>query len=179
MRMFYQFILIIEKMKQLCITILLLVPFSGFSQSAEAKFDEGYELYLQEEYEVAIVRYSEAIALNGSNPEYYYHRGVCRSMLQRDSEAIEDFNKAIALRANYAEVYFERAYSYYILGDSEKSIRDYNKTLEINPDYSEAYMNRGTVRFDTNDLEGACSDWRKAQEYNIQIAETLLKEYCK
>ena len=98
-----------------------------FSQhSAEDKFNQGYMLYENEKYAEAIRLYTEAISLDATVEDYYFHRGVCLSLTDDNQSAIEDFNRAITIDPEYAEALFERAYSYYLTGNDEKSIQDYD-----------------------------------------------------
>lgn len=165
-------------MQKLYFLLLAIIPIVVSAQSAEEKFDVGFEYYDVGEYEKAIEAYSLAIIAEPDNAKYYYHRGVCLSMLSQNEKAIEDLTKAIKLDDTFAEAYFERAFSRYGLNQVEEAISDYDLSIELDPEYGPAYLNRGTVKFEIDDLDGACYDWRKAYNLGIKIADELLKEYC-
>ena len=165
----------------LCLHLLLLVSTSQvISQSdiAGQRFDEGYRQYEDGNYEEAIKQYSLAISADPQNAEFYYHRGVCNSLLKQNEQAIDDYDKAISIEEDYQEAYFERAYSYYVLDKNQEALIDYDRSIELRPDYGPAFLNRGSVKYDLDDLDGACQDWRKALDLNVDIAGELIKTYC-
>ena len=165
-------------MQKLYFLVLTMIPIIVSAQSAEEQFDLGFEYYDAGEYEKAIDAYSLAIVAEPDNAKYYYHRGVCLSLISDNEKAIEDLTQAINLDDTFAEAYFERAFSRYGLMQIDEAINDYDQSIALDPEYGPAYLNRGTVKFQIDDLDGACYDWRKAFNLGIEIANELLKEYC-
>ena len=166
--------------------IILLLPSFLRAQSAEEYFDAGFEFYEAGEYYKAIDAYSKAIEIKAEQPKYYFHRGVCLSMISQNEEAVEDLSEAIRIDTTSIQsgidsryfLSFERAFSKYRLKLDEEAIKDYDRTIELNPDYGPAYLNRGTIKFDHDDVDGACYDWRKAFNLGIEIANELIRQYC-
>jgi tetratricopeptide (TPR) repeat protein len=158
--------------------LFVLIPILSSAQSGKKEFNQGFDYYEEGEYAKAIDSYTNAIHDDSDNATYYYHRGVCQSLLSFNEYAIVDLNKAISLDSTYAEAYFERAYSKYRLFENVAAIEDYNQSIKLNPEYAPAYLNRGTVKFDMEDTDGACYDWKKAYNLGIEFANELIKEYC-
>lgn len=166
-------------MRILAILLLYLPNLAMYAQStADEKFNQGYSFYKSEKYEAAIEAYSEAIAINPKEEEYYYHRGVCRSLVDDNLTAIVDFTVALDLDPEFAEAYFERAYSYYLTGRDSLAITDYDKAISLYENYAQAYFNRGTVKYGVGDETGACADWKKARSLELYTANGIIDQYC-
>jgi len=85
--------------------LFVLIPILSCAQSGKKEFNQGYDYYDEGEYDKAIDSYTNAIKIDSENATYYYHRGVCRSLLSFNEDAINDLNKAISLDSAYAEAY--------------------------------------------------------------------------
>ncbi len=160
-----------------CIVFIISLP-TYAQRTFEQLMDLGYAKYENDDCMGAIDAYTKAIALAPKNEEAHYLRGVCKSILEKNKEAILDFNEAIKLNPLYAEAYFEKAFSLYILEQHKEAIFFYTKAIEAEPDYGEAYLNRGSVRHNNEDLSGACEDWTKAESLGMNIAYDLLRDNC-
>ncbi|CAN5535454.1 hypothetical protein BH23BAC1_BH23BAC1_30350 [soil metagenome] len=167
------------KLSFLIILLKLVIFIPGLSQeSVEKLLEKGFDRYAEGDCEGAIKIYDLAIKTYKNNSEAYYLRGVCKSMLENNKEAIEDFDQAIKYNPKYAEAYFEKAYSYYVLDENRKALEIYNQAIDVDPEYAEAYMNRGSVKHNLNDTKGACEDWAHAEYLGMNLAYDLLVEFC-
>lgn len=156
------------------ILLLFALTFAGnaaFGQSAEQLAQQGYEHYESAEYAKAVEFYTKAISLDSLNPDHYYLRGVCKSQLGNNEDAIGDYDLALKMDNSYAEVHYEKGYSYFLLGESEKAVAAFSKAIELNPNYAAAYFNRGSVKCIQGDKEGAKADWEEAKKLGSVIPD--------
>lgn len=107
---------------------------------------------------------SEALAINGNDPELRIDRAIARAELSRWWDAIDDLNRAHELAPERSEVLVLRAEAYRRVEAPELALDDLERVLELEPQNAEALMQRGLVRFEQGDAEAAVGDWRRVVE---------------
>ena len=118
-----------------------------------------YQAYNNKDYNSSINYYNKIIEMTDNllkgydknSKEYskyknicsmaYYNRGLAKSDLENNEEAIKDYDKAIELNPNYSDAYNNRGVAKKNSGKYEEAIKDYNKAIELNPNNSDAYFN--------------------------------------
>lgn len=81
----------------------------------------GNNYYIDENYDHAIVKYTEAIAHLGKFAKVYAHRAACYLKLKDYMNALEDCNKAIALDASEERCYLRKGSALFFLEDYESA----------------------------------------------------------
>lgn len=135
--------------------------------SSEKHIETGYDKYLNEDYEGAILDFGKAIAFDAQNAEAYYLRGVCYSFVDKKREAMSDLNKATELKPDYAEAYYEKGYLFLSDQNAKAAIEQFDKVLTLNPKMAEAWVSRGTAKCMQNDPAGAAADWQQAKKLGV------------
>ena len=97
-------------------------------------YNEGLEFLEDEDYENAVISFSEAINIDSNNYEFYSNRGLAYCYLDKIDAGIEDYNKAVELNPNVDSVYFDRGVAYFMAEQFDKAIADFYKVLEFTPD---------------------------------------------
>lgn len=159
-------------MKGYFILFTLFLPFLSISQDKESLKDKGYLAYENEDYLVAIQYFSDALKLDDADPELYYLRGVSKSLIDRNEDAIEDYKLALALKPDYPEVHYEIGYANFLLNKLERALASFSKAIDQNPEYAEAYLNRGTIRCMLSLKEEARQDYEKAKDLGMAVPFT-------
>ena len=117
----------------------------------------------EEQYEEAIEKLSEAIALD---PEYamaWYNFGRIERLNGNYENAKTYFDEAIAIRANLSKAYFDRALVNKELENLDEAEKDYTVIIENDRLIGdEAQRNRGLARKMSGDFEGALQDLNTA-----------------
>lgn len=121
------------------------------------------------DFKQAIVEYSQAIDIDGSNCWDYVMRGRAYGSLSRFDEAIADFTKAIALNPRDADIYIYRGATYAEQGALDNAISDHSKAIELNPAYANGYYYRAAAYQKKPDLDKAIADASKAIDLNPQF----------
>jgi tetratricopeptide (TPR) repeat protein len=75
--------------------LMALVSACAFGQNAKKNYKAGMELIESLKYEDAIVQFTTALAIEPSNPDFYYARGQAYDKLLKYKEAKSDYEKAI------------------------------------------------------------------------------------
>eukprot|EP00591_Stephanopyxis_turris_P005302 CAMPEP_0195524130 /NCGR_PEP_ID=MMETSP0794_2-20130614/23801_1 /TAXON_ID=515487 /ORGANISM="Stephanopyxis turris, Strain CCMP 815" /LENGTH=369 /DNA_ID=CAMNT_0040654291 /DNA_START=101 /DNA_END=1206 /DNA_ORIENTATION=+ len=83
--------------------------------------EAGNALLKARNFEGAILKYSEAISLDGSQPTFYSNRALALSKLGRYSESVDDCNDAIARDPSFAKAYYYKADALLKCGNSTEA----------------------------------------------------------
>lgn len=103
------------------------------SNKALALKDKANECFKNEDYFNAILLYSEAIALDGTQAALYSNRSIAHLRLENFGYALSDATKAIECDPNYVKGYYRRAVSYMALGKYKEAVKDFEHILQISP----------------------------------------------
>ena len=122
----------------------------------------GYAYDRLNDYEQAIVDFTEAIRLDPKYAVAYNGRGNACAELGDYERAIADYTEAIRLDPDYAVAYNNRGYAYDELGDYERAIADYTEAIRLDPDDAVIYRNRGNTYNRLKDYEQAIVDFTEA-----------------
>ena len=124
-----------------------------------------------QDYNYVITLIDDFISLEGFdiNPDplyasLYFNRGLAKSYLEQEQEAVVDFTKAIQIDSNYPESYGSRAVSLMHLGDYLAALEDFNKAIELKPKSASDFLNRSKCKQSLADFEGAFEDCEIAFE---------------
>ncbi|KAL0575571.1 hypothetical protein V5O48_006415 [Marasmius crinis-equi] len=103
---------------------------SDQSECAQKLKDEGNGFFSQKDYQSASTKYTEAIALDKSNPVLYANRSACRLHLKQYLDAATDAHAAIELNPSYGKAWARLATARDALRQPWNSIGPWQKALE-------------------------------------------------
>lgn len=126
--------------------VILTVAWVGWSiydsmfstrQPGDMAYLEANTLFEDAEYERALARYDEALAIVPNH--MHALRGRARTLMQlgRSAEALQAFDTAIALEPEFGPTYANRGILHDRMGRYEKAIADYEKAMELEPETAE------------------------------------------
>ena len=144
---------------------------AAFAQSnadlGEAAYSRGNTAFDQENYDLAIREYTEAIRLLPNAEGVYLNRGLSYFQKSDWDRAITDFNQTIRLNPNYAGAYYYRGRSFHEKRDYDRAITDYTQTIRLNANYANAYYWRGSAYITRSIFSHSPSDVNNAEaDYN-------------
>ncbi len=142
-------------------------------RASRAWFSVGY-LYLQtkdKDYQAAVSAFDKAIELRPAFVQAYNNRGVAKSELGQDVEAINDYDKAIDLDRTYSVAYINRGASKFNLGQLVQAKQDYALAIHHNSASAEAYCNLGEVEIKLEQHESAVENCTSAIRRNPGLGE--------
>lgn len=137
-------------------------------------FNEGNALYKKGDYQGAIGKYSEAIAL-ASDYRYHYQLGLSYKNARRMDQAITEFENSITQKQDFAVGYFALGGAYLSIAEYPKSIDAFKSVLKLEPNneraikgISEAYAGHAQHLMNEGKLEeaGRVLDGAMVQEYD-------------
>jgi tetratricopeptide (TPR) repeat protein len=104
-----------------------------------ASYSRGLAFYNINNYDQAIIDFTQTIRLRPDMPEAYMNRGNSYAYRKQYKQAIVDFNQAIKIKPDYADAYYNRALAYYLMKDYGRAWRDVEKLeklgYQVNPDF--------------------------------------------
>jgi tetratricopeptide (TPR) repeat protein/cellulose biosynthesis protein BcsQ len=153
---------------------------------ASAKVSEGNDEMEKGNFDKAIGKFTEAIAVAPSFNVAYYSRGRAYLEEKKFDQAIADFDEAIKLKADYAEAYVGRGDVRWQKGDPSGAIDNYTRAIDLNSKLYDAYTKRGKVLIRQKDPNKALADCNRAIELNHEdpaaflwrgVARSMLNDY--
>jgi tetratricopeptide (TPR) repeat protein len=115
--------------------------------------NEGRKLYDLQQYREAVLQFSVAIDLAPKNWWQHYDRGLARTKLGLQEEAVNDFSEEIAINSEpiaQARSFYERGVAFDILEREEEALSDWRKVVKLNQEDNAVleYSKEGIVRLD-------------------------------
>jgi tetratricopeptide (TPR) repeat protein len=140
--------------------------------------NEAMDLVMASKPDEAAVILKKAIALNPTEHNLYYQRGLALIDAGKPEEAYNDLTKAIQLNPRHANTLKARGHASLNMGRYDDAINDLNMALEITPRDAHAYVHRARARLAKGQRKTGCSDLKKADYLRTVNVEDLLKENC-
>ncbi len=101
----------------------------------EPYIDQALDYEIEENYDSAFVKYTEAIDAYPNYCESYFARGIFFFRRRKNEEALNDFNKSIELCPSEADNYYFRADCYRVKKEYNLAIKDLEKAIKLDPEY--------------------------------------------
>ncbi|XP_032237482.1 protein SGT1 homolog [Nematostella vectensis] len=102
--------------------------------SAPDLFSEGNDAFVDENYELAIQKYSAAIEQNAFNPEYYIKRAAAQIKLANYKDACTDASVAVDLDPKNYKAHLRKGIAYFHAQDFKAAKESLEKGLECEND---------------------------------------------
>lgn len=101
------------------------------SKDAKEFFNLGVIRYQNENYNLAIQDFNQAIEIDPNYIEAYNNRGFTKSVLGDYLAAIDDYNIAIEINAYYPNAFYNRGVAKQAIGDIKGAINDWTIASEL------------------------------------------------
>jgi len=150
---------------------------NAIPQQADVHLAQGSELFGQSKYALAIVEFTEAIALNPLLSDAYYLRGYSYMLEKEHVDAIADLTVAIHLNEDNSNAHLALARAYFSQEKYAQAIDQYTQAIYLNRADSFAYWNRADAYYAIGDLYAASADRQTAKDLgfiNDPQADTLI-----
>lgn len=113
-----------KKQVFLMVTLLILVSVCTFGQNAKKLYKAGMEFVQSLKYEDAVVQFTSALAIEPSNPDYYFARAQVYENLLKYPEAKADYEKVLVFDPKNADAVID-------LGAVCNKMNNYPEALRI------------------------------------------------
>jgi tetratricopeptide (TPR) repeat protein len=134
-------------------------------------------LYIQlGQWDMAILVYTQALAIQPERWELWSGRGRARLELRQWDECIADYTRAIELAPDVHTNWFHRGLAYMRQGKWDGLVADYTKLLEKYPDDFNALHDRAVGYAQLHQPEQAVADLRQAFSKGYKDLEAVKKD---
>lgn len=135
----------------------------------------GHQLYMANDVQGAIARFTQTIELVGGNAEVHYWRGRAYLRAEDPGRALAEFQTAIRHDARHFESYRNIDFILARNGNWDRIISYWTAYLAVEPRDGRAYFERGGTKHHKGDYAGALADARKACELGTTDACTYVR----
>jgi len=104
---------------------------------AQECFSQGNEAFVDEDYNVAIARYSEAIKLSPQSAKYYLKRAAAYAKVDKHKDAVEDAEKSLKVDEKNDKAFFRKGTSLFALEEFAKALQVFKEASDIAPENEE------------------------------------------
>jgi tetratricopeptide (TPR) repeat protein len=141
---------------------------------AEEAIKRGKVAENDNDWDLAITEYSNAIRLDPKCAEAYNGRGDAYLGKRDWDNTIADCTEAIRLKPDFAEAYYGRGLAYEKKRDWDNTIADCTEAIRLNPNLALAYYGRGLAylgKRDWDNLDNTIADCTEAIRLKPDFAE--------
>ncbi|MFA4985937.1 MAG: tetratricopeptide repeat protein [Candidatus Brocadiia bacterium] len=113
----------------------------------------------------ALDDYNRAIDMSGSEPAFFYNRGLYYLQQNNKESAMRDFRKALDIDPKYVAALFDFGLLLRDTGYIPDAVDSFSRAIAADPEFGEAYYQRGFIYFaQMNKIREAIADLQKAAE---------------
>jgi tetratricopeptide (TPR) repeat protein len=98
-------------------------------QQIQESYNAATEAFSSTDYKTAITLFESVIALDSSNADAYFNKGLSNKELKNYAAAITDFETTFTINNSYFDAIFNQAKCYELLKDQEQAISTYDRLL--------------------------------------------------
>lgn len=138
---------------------------------AAALLTQANQLREQKQFQLALNRYNQSIALNANSPEAHWGRCYSLNVLKKFTEAIAACDAALKLNPNYAEAMWSKGYAFDSQQKDQQALALYEQATVLKPDLAEAWNNKGTALLQLNRPSEAVAAFDQATRLKPNLVE--------
>ncbi|HEV7699106.1 MAG TPA: tetratricopeptide repeat protein [Pyrinomonadaceae bacterium] len=131
-------------------------------EQAKKLQDLGDKSFVAKNFQDAIDKYGQSIAVVATNPYAHYRKAFAHLELKQNVEALNEFSTALTQGFKPLEIYRVRAFIYYQILDYERAAQDIRAGLQLAPSDLLLLKGLGEVDLAKNDPAGALEALRQA-----------------
>ncbi len=148
--------------KFLIFLFLVLLTYTGISQSANFAFQQGEELMEKQQYDEAITKFQYVLRKDPYYYEAYYNIGIINLKKDKKEDAFVNFGMALKTNSNYTEAYEQHATLAMELKKYKEGLEDCNQLIRLNQTKADYFVRRATFHKAFKNLDKAYADYMKA-----------------
>lgn len=134
----------------------------SFASEAEDKYDKGLKALAAEEFDSAIVLFTEVLRLDPKSARAFNGRGIAYWNKNDNDRAVSDLSEAIRLDPKFADAFRLRGTIYIDKKDYDRAISDFSEAIRLDPMDAKAYVGRGEALSEKKKYDQAISDYSEA-----------------
>ena len=104
---------------------------SYFPNDMEAQYATGRCLYIEQNLEASLAKFTECVEKDPGQWKFWLARGNVNIDLNHPTEAANDYSMALDLDPKLGKVYYSRAFAYQELNEKDRACRDFKKAFDL------------------------------------------------
>ena len=140
------------------------------ADEAQEALEQGNAAFGNEDCDLAIRHYTEAIRLDPKLAEAYFGRGNAYWKKTDTDKALADFTAAIRLNPKDAKLHSSRGLAYAKKGEYDKAIANCGEAIRLDSKDARGYYSRGLAYLESGDRDKAIVDLNEAVQLNPRYA---------
>lgn len=155
--------------------IALPLMLSAQQQDASALYGEGVRAFYDQDYQTAIIKYTNALALKPNTIGYLYNRGLAYQKVNNSTAAGADFHHVLALDSLYLDAWYE-------LGSIEMDAKRYDsanilfrRALQISGEDTRSLHQLAILCYYKRNNKGAIEIYNRILSINPKDEQALYK----
>ncbi|MGR8998724.1 MAG: tetratricopeptide repeat protein [Gammaproteobacteria bacterium] len=124
-------------------------------EKAQRYMESGKAFYIQGNYDKAKLEFKNALQVNSTLADAYYHLALMDEKSQNWKGMFENLSQLIKLSPNHAKGHLKLGQLFLLLGQPEKATAEVDTLLKLNPENAEAYALKGAILVKQGDRTGA------------------------
>ena len=137
------------------------LPVSAQSAEAVKYFDEGRAYLDKDEYDLAIISFTEAIKLYPNYTNAYNFRGYVYYYKKEYDIAISDHKEAIRIDPTYVNAHYNLASAYEAKKNFEMAISEHSVAIRLDSKYKISYLSLGNIYYQKKEYELAINNYNE------------------
>ncbi|MGB8657887.1 MAG: carboxypeptidase regulatory-like domain-containing protein [Candidatus Zixiibacteriota bacterium] len=150
---------------------------TGESAKAITDLEKAGKLFAEgNDYQNAVICYTDLTALSDKEPEYYLNRAVGYTRLQQYDKSIQDLKKAIGLKPDLFPGYLNLGEAYYGAGEYKLSIEAYKHARKLDSKSAQALVGLIKAYLLKGDKSEAKKSYKRFEEISTYIDREKMKQ---
>ena len=141
---------------------------------AEKAVHEGSAAMAASNWDLALKRFSEAVALDPNNAKAFFGRGAVHANRNDYDKAIADYSEAIRLDPQGADAFGGRSLAWSQEGEFERAIADASNAIRLDARSAGGYYCRGVAHAAKREFDEAIADYSQAARLAPRDALNLM-----
>jgi tetratricopeptide (TPR) repeat protein len=138
--------------------------------------NEGINYLKEENPELAITNFDEALKRDSLLWVAYYYRGICNKNLFNLKKAEKDLLASLNIRPALPETYVELGEIYHMEDQFQRAAAQYEKAIAIDPQFVHAYYNLGSISLQKGDVRKGLKYYQKCNEINPKFPKPYMMQ---
>jgi Flp pilus assembly protein TadD len=151
----------------------------GSAYLAEAKTNPAAKQLANEQFNLALSDFDNALRLNNKDAQAWSNRGLSFWRMGRLDSAANNLQRAINIDPNYEVAWSNLGSVYAGMQRMEDALNAYEKAVALNPNFADGWYNIGIINYNAGRKMEGCVSLKRAAALGMQHANNAVRDLCK
>ena len=151
----------------------------GSAIMAQAKTDPTAQQRANEQFNLALSDFNNALRLNSKDAQAWSNRGLSFWRMGQLDSAANNLQRAINIDPNYEVAWSNLGSIYASMRRNEDAVNAYEKAVALNPGFADGWYNIGIINYNAGRKAEGCEALKRAAALGMQHANNAVRDLCK